>query len=411
MKIGIFSESYKPYISGLVTSEVMLKEGLERLGHTVYVVSINLESFKYKYDEEEHLLLIPGIPIGIYDSRQTTIYPTQAAKIIKKWDLDVIHSQTEFAIGTFARLFAKRYNIPLVHTYHTMYEDYVYYITHGIFNKQAKQAVKYIAKFYCETTATELIVPTEKMYKLFKEQYDYKKNIHIIPTGIDIERFYKENLDTKSIEELKKSLNINKNDFVIIFVGRLGKEKNVEFLLEAHAELIKKNKNIKLLIVGDGPDKSNYLEIINKLKIKDNVLLVGKVKWEEIPYYYQVSNLFATASTTETQGLTIIEAMASSLCPLCIEDEAFKSMITDNITGIFFKDKKDYIEKVLYLIKEKEIRKKLESQSRVQSEQYSTTTYAKKVYQVYLNSIKEKRKEDRFGIVSKIDKKIRRDLL
>ena len=171
MRIGIFTETYTPYVSGLVTSELMLKNALEKKGHEVYVVTANLQNFRYEYDEEEHVLRIPGIPTGIYNSRLTSIYPIQAVNKIKSWDLDVIHSQTEFAIGTFARIFAKQYNIPIVHTYHTMYEDYVHYITKGHFNRSSKKIVEYLTKFYCDKTITELIVPTKKAYDLFKEKY------------------------------------------------------------------------------------------------------------------------------------------------------------------------------------------------------------------------------------------------
>ncbi|MBQ9011310.1 MAG: glycosyltransferase, partial [Bacilli bacterium] len=139
MRIGIFTETYTPYISGLVTSVVMLKKSLEKMGHNVYVVTANLESYHYEYDEDEKVLKIPGIPTGIYDSRLTAIYPMKAINKIKSWDLDVIHSQTEFAIGTFARILGKQFNIPVVHTYHTMYEDYVHYITRGHFNKSSKK--------------------------------------------------------------------------------------------------------------------------------------------------------------------------------------------------------------------------------------------------------------------------------
>ena len=248
MRIGIFTETYTPYISGLVTSEVMLKKALEENGHEVYVVTANLESFKYEYDEEERILKIPGIPTGIYNSRLTSIYPIRAIKKIRSWNLDVIHSQTEFAIGTFARLFAKQYNIPLVHTYHTLYEDYIHYITKGYFNRSGRKVVEYLTKFYCDTTATELIVPTNKIYKLFKEKYRFEKNINIIPTGIEVERFFKEDMDSSQIEELKDQLHISNDDFVILFVGRLAEEKNVEFLIESHKNLLKKAKNIKLII-------------------------------------------------------------------------------------------------------------------------------------------------------------------
>ena len=144
MRIGIFTETYTPYISGLVTSEIMLKKGLEKLGHEVYVVTANLESFHYEYDEEERVLKVPGIPTGIYDSRLTSVYPLKAVNKIKSWNLDIIHSQTEFAIGTFARILAYQLDIPLVHTYHTMYEDYIHYITKGYFDKSSKKIVEYL---------------------------------------------------------------------------------------------------------------------------------------------------------------------------------------------------------------------------------------------------------------------------
>ena len=146
MRIGIFTETYAPYISGLVTSEVMLKNALEKQGHEVYVVTANLKNFKYDWDPENRILKIPGLPTGIYDSRLTSIYPIKAVNKIKSWKLDVIHSQTEFAIGTFARLIAKQFHIPLVHTYHTLYEDYVHYITKGYFNKSSKKIVEYPQK-------------------------------------------------------------------------------------------------------------------------------------------------------------------------------------------------------------------------------------------------------------------------
>ena len=407
MRIGIFSETYTPYISGLVTSEVMLKKALEAQGHEVYVVTANLESFKYEYDEKERILRIPGIPTGIYDSRFTSVYPVRAVNKIKSWKLDVIHSQTEFAIGTFARLFAKQYNIPLVHTYHTMYEDYIYYITKGYFDKSSKKLVEYLTKFYCDTTATELIVPTNKIYKLFKEKYKFDKNINIIPTGIEVDRFYKEKQNRKDINDLRKSLKLGKSDFVLLFVGRLAEEKNIEFLLECQKELIKKHKNIKLIIVGDGPDKDKYVEYSKELGISKNVIFTGKAKWTDIPYYYHVSNLFVTASKTETQGLTVIEAMASNVTPVCMKDEAFESMVTEDLNGVFFETKEEYIEKIERLYKNKKDLERLNRQARIQSETYSSKFYADRVLAVYKRAIDTKKNENRFGIVSKIAKSIK----
>lgn len=410
MRIGIFTETYTPYISGLVTSEIMLKKALEKQGHEVYVVTANLESFKYDYDEKERVLKIPGIPTGIYDSRLSSIYPVRAVNKIKSWNLDVIHSQTEFAIGTFARLFAKQYNIPLVHTYHTMYEDYIYYITKGYFERSSKKLLEYFTKFYCETTATELIVPTHKTYKLFKEKYKFEKNINIIPTGIEVERFYDENIDNNELKELRKTLNIDKDDFILLFVGRLAEEKNIEFLIKAEKKLKEQNNNIKLLIVGDGPDKEKYEKEAESLGLADNIIFTGKAAWEDMPYYYHLADIFVTASKTETQGLTIIEAMASNVVPVCMRDEAFSSMVTEELDGLFFETEKEYVDHIMRLYNNPKELEKFDKQARIQAETYSSKYYGERVLEVYNRAIKEKKEENRYGIFSKIIKIIKERL-
>ena len=407
MRIGIFTETYEPYISGLVTSEVMLKNAVEKLGHEVYVVTANLESFKYEYDENKRVLKIPGVATGIYDSRLTSVYPMKAVNKIRSWNLDVIHSQTEFAIGTFARIIAKQYNIPLVHTYHTMYEDYIHYITKGYFKRSSKKLVEYITKFYCDRTCTELIVPTEKTYRLFKGKYKVEKNINIIPTGIEVERFYKENVEEEAIDELRKSLNLSKKDFIVLFVGRIAAEKNIMFLVNAHRELTKKHNNIKLVIVGDGPDKDKYEDEVKKYKLENNIIFTGKASWDEMPYYYHISNVFSTASKTETQGLTIIEAMASNVVPVCMDDDAFRSMVVEDLNGLFFKTEEEYIEKLLYLYDNKKELENYDNQARIQAEQYSSSHYASRVLDVYNRAIKEKKEENRFGLISRVAKWIK----
>ena len=190
MRIGIFTDTYPPYINGVSTSVYMLKKALERKGHQVFVVTINNDSLRYKFDENNTVIRIPGLPIGIYDYRVTNIYPIRAMNIIRKWKLDVIHSHTEFSVGTFARIISRQFNIPLVHTYHTMYEDYTHYITKGYFDKSSKKIVEYLTLFYCDKTTNELIVPTKKTYDLFKQKYEVDRNIYIIPTGIEIELFF-----------------------------------------------------------------------------------------------------------------------------------------------------------------------------------------------------------------------------
>ncbi len=406
MRIGLFTDTYPPFINGVSTSVEMLKNALEKKKHEVYLVTVNDSSIKYDYDEENHILKIPSIPIGLYDYRLSRIYSLKMINLIKSWNLDVIHSHTELGIGICARLVAKQFNIPLIHTYHTMYKDYTHYVTHGHFDKSSKKIVEYLTKFYCDTTATELIVPTNKTYRLFKENYKFEKNIHIIPTGIEVDRFFKENVNKKEVDRLRKNLNLSKRDTVIIFVGRLAQEKNIEFLLNAEKKIINNHSNIKLLIVGDGPDKEKLEMFSRKLGIEKNVIFTGKVAWDDMPVYYQLANFFATASKTETQGLTVIEAMAAGITPVCIHDEAFLTAITDNLNGFIFDNIDEYVEIILKLEKNKQERAKISGQARIQAEHFSSAQFADNVLVVYNKAI-ENRKKYKFGIFSKITKKLK----
>lgn len=391
MRIGLFTDTYPPYINGVSTSVEMLKNALEKKGHTVYVVTINDSAIKYKYDEEKHILRMPGIPIGIYDYRLSQIYPIKAINRIKEWKLDIIHSNTEFSIGIFARLFAKQFSIPLVHTYHTWYEDYVYYLTRGHFDRSSKKVIEYLAKFYCETTATELIVPTKKICNLFKEKYKFEKNINIIPTGIEIERFFCENVDKLEINKMKKFYNITKKDFTIIFVGRLAEEKNIKYIIDIEKMLSEKISNVKLLIVGDGPARNDYEAYSKELNLEEKVIFTGRAAWEDMPIYYHMADAFITASQSETQGLTVIEAMASSIVPICINDDAFLETVVDSLNGIIFKTKEEALEKIINIIKDDKKRESIKRQARVTAEKCTSKYFAEAVLDVYERAIKEKK--------------------
>ncbi len=404
MRIGIFTDTYPPYINGVSTSIAMLEKGLREMGHEVFIVTVNPENMSYKYEDDERIIRIPGIPIGIYDYRLTGIYPLRAINKIKKWDLDIIHSHTEFGVGTFARIVAKQFNIPLVHTYHTMYEDYVYYITKGYFDKSSKKIVEYLTKFYCDKTAKALIVPSQKTYDMFKQKYKFDKDIHIVPTGIDIDRFKKEKIDKQELESLKKELGIKKDDFVILFVGRIAQEKNIDLLLKSHVKIIGKHPNAKLVIVGSGPDYEHYIEMAKKLKIDSNVIFTSSIPWEEIPIYYALGDVFTTASNTETQGLTLIEAMAGSVPVVCLKDKSFEDILLDGKNGKYFTNESEYISSMNYLIENPSDLETMSEQARITSEMHSIGFFAKSVLNVYKEAIGVEKK----GFLDRIKEKIRK---
>lgn len=393
MNIGLFTDAYVPSVNGVVTSVETLKKALEQKGHTVYIVTVGQDSKTYDYNEKERILKIPGIPLGIYDYRMSSIYPLKVMNKIKSWNLDLIHSHTELSMGIFARLFAKQYNIPLVHTYHTMYKDYTWYVSRNVkfFDMGCKKAVEYISKFYCDNTADAFIVPTVKTYHLFRDEYHYDKDIYIVPTGLDASRFYKENSDKLKVTRLRRYLGYKRKDFVMLFVGRLAQEKNVTFLFDIIEKT--KNKNVKLLIVGYGPDEDKYKKEVKERGIEDRIKFTGKVAWVDMPNYYHVSNAFITASTTETQGLTVIEALAASLPVICIDDDAFKSVVVDNFNGRIFKDKKECLQIVEELSTNKLELDSLTDKAEVSVRKYSLSSFAESVLEVYKIAIAKHNKK------------------
>lgn len=407
MRIGLFTDAYVPSVNGVVTSVETLKKALEQQGNTVYIVTVGQDAKTYDYNEEKKILKVPGIPLGIYDYRMSSIYPIKVINRIKSWNLEIIHSHTELSMGIFARFFAKQYNIPLVHTYHTMYKDYTWYVSRNIkfFDLGCKKAIEYISKFYCDNTADAFIVPTVKTYHLFRDEYHYDKDIYIVPTGIDASRFYKENSDKLKALKLRHDLGYKRKDFVLLFVGRLAQEKNVPFLFDIIEKT--KNKNIKLLIVGYGPDEDKYKKEVIDRNIADRVTFTGKVAWIDMPNYYHVSNAFITASITETQGLTVIEALAASLPVICINDDAFKDAVIDNFNGRIFKDEKECLEIVEELATNKLELENLTDKTESSIKKYSLPSFADSVLEVYKVAITKHNKKQPLStkIVENLKKK------
>ena len=408
MRIGIFTESYPPLVNGVSTSILNLQRALERQGHEVFIITVSDEKLKYIIEEDGKILRLPSVQLAnCYDYKVTSVYPIKAINMIKKMNLDVIHSNVEFTIGIFARIVSEQLSIPLVHTYHTNWEDYTHYVTKNkkILDDICKKIIKYLSVFFEDKTVTELIVPSNKIYNLFKDKYEFTKNIHIVPTGIETDKFYKENFDQKDINNLRKEFNIRKKDFVIMTVSRLAKEKSVDRLIINHKELLENNSNFKLLIVGDGPDTKKLKALVSDLKLEKNVIFTGKVPLDKVPMYYQLGNIFVTASTTETQGLTVLEAMSASLPIVAVKDDSFTNSVLNDFNGYLFETDEEYIDYILKLYSNKDLYNRLSKQSRIFSDDFSSEYFAIKVLKVYNTAIENYKKNNK-KIINKIKKVI-----
>ncbi|MFQ6862653.1 MAG: glycosyltransferase [Beduini sp.] len=387
MKIGIFTDTYLPDINGVATSSHILRHALEKHGHEVLIVTSELPDDS-DYKDEENVLRLPGIEMKkIYGYRISNIFSFKGMKEITNQGLDVIHIQTEFGIGIFGKIAAQILNLPVVYTYHTMYEDYTHYVAGGLtpLNTIVKKSIENISRIYGDN-CTELIVPSEKTKEALIS-YGLEKDAHIIPTGLILDAFDEKNIEKEKVAAIREQYQI-KDEFVVTFLGRLAPEKSVELILEAGALLKQDGVHFKMMIVGKGPSLDDLKEEARRLKIDDVVIFTGPVTSDQVPNYYHASDLFVSASITETQGLTFIEAQASGLVVLARHDKNLESVIVDGKNGFYFTDAKDLAEKIkmVQMMDTADIR----HQAYLDAQQYSDDVFYEKVYGVYQLAIEHK---------------------
>ena len=398
MRIGLFSDAYLPDINGVVSSIAALKAALEKLGHTVFVVS-NHNGINVKYDAENHILRLPGLEVKkFYGYKMSNPIQLRGEEYIRKMDLDVIHVHTEMGIGLFARQMAKKYNIPLVYTYHTLYEDYLHYVNPKDFqtvDQAGRRVVRYLSKL-AGNGPMAVIAPSNKTKKAL-QSYGVKTPIYIVPTGIDLSDFLKKNLDAEKIQAVRQSLGLSDEAHTVVFVGRIAKEKCIEMPIEALSKV--KDDNLHLIIVGGGTDLKFYQNEAKELGIEERVHFVGKIPREEIPYYYSAFDCFVSASLSETQGMTYLEALASGLMVFGRRDEVLDGLVEEGKTGYYFDDAQELAAKLdAYFTLPKAQREAHVLDCVAKTEQYNTELFAQKVLAVYQQAI------DDYHMAYRVDK-------
>lgn len=332
MNIGIFTDTYSPQVNGVVSSILTLEKMLRAQGHNVYVFTITHPD---AIDDSPYVHRMASIPfIFLKDQRVGIVYSNRAVRKIRRLKLDLILSQTEFSLGIFAKLVARKWDIPIIHTYHTMYEEYMHYVSKGI-EISPRIARKY-SKSFCNSV-DGVVAPTRKTERFLKN-YGVQTPIQIIPTGIDFSPFDASSYSVEDVEELKETFNIPKDDPIILFVGRVAQEKSIDMLIKAMPAVLEKVPSAKLVIVGDGPSRLQLEELSSTLNVRDAIIFTGMQPWHSIGKFYQLGDVFVSASITETQGLTFAEAMAASLPVFAREDESVVGLIRHNYNGCLFHD-------------------------------------------------------------------------
>lgn len=393
MKILITTDWYKPIVNGVVTSVLNLKKELEERGHGVRVLTLSRDYHSY---EEDGVYYIKSVNLEKIYPNVRAVLPHREAYIqeLIQWNPDVVHSQCEFMTFSYAVKISRKCNCPLLHTYHTIYEDYLHYLP-GTFFQYTKGAAlekKMVAKFSKAVLkkTQQVIAPTKKVEELLKN-YEVSEPISVIPTGIDLKRF-QEVLSKEERNRRREALGISQDSKVLVSIGRLAKEKNLEEILIYFQKLTKEELTfkLKLLIVGDGPDRERLEGIVKTLQLQEKVIFTGMVTPEEVAQYYQLGDVFVCASNSETQGITYIEALASGIPALCRKDACLDSVITDGYNGFQYETYEFFKMHLQYILEREERRVEMGVCARQTAKLYSTWNFCTMAERLYKEAIVSK---------------------
>ncbi|MCH4172731.1 MAG: glycosyltransferase family 4 protein [Lactobacillus sp.] len=341
MNIGLFTDTYFPQISGVATSIKTLKDILEAKGHSVYIFTTTDPKVD-KNTEEPNVFRFASVPFVSFTDRRIAVRGLfHALEVAKELDLDIVHTQTEFSMGMIGKFVAKNLKIPCVHTYHTMYEDYLHYVLNGKLLRPSH--VKQFTRMYL-THLTAVVAPSERVLRTL-QRYKIKVPIKIIPTGIDLKRF-----EAPVTEDIRTTYEIGSRH-LLLSLSRLGQEKRLDQLIYAMPQIVARCSDAYLLIVGDGPAREDLEALVHSLNLEDYVGFTGEISHDNVGNFYHAADVFVSASDSETQGLTFDEALAAGLKCVVYAEPYVSRLFDDPSVGATFTTSEEMVNQIVqYLL-------------------------------------------------------------
>lgn len=383
MNIGIFTDSYFPQLSGVATSIKTLKDALEKQGHNVFIFTTTDPHIK-KGTVEANIFRFSSVPFISFTDRRVAFRGFfEATKVAREVKLDIVHTQTEFALGMIGKYVAHQLKIPAIHTYHTMYEDYLHYVLNG--HLLRPYHVKQFTNVYLKNM-DGVIAPSKRVETLLKR---YKVNIpmRVIPTGVDVN-----SLNKAANIDIRKELGIPADAPVLLTLSRVAEEKKIDRILNAMPEIMDEFPETRLVIAGDGPDMEVLQEQVERLTLEDNVIFTGDVPHDDVGSYYKMADLFVSASDTETQGLTYIEALASGTKCVVYDTDYTEHVFDDDEFGKVFNGSGEMLNEILFYLRQG--RKPIPPEKlTAKMDQISAKKFASSVYHFYQDVILEYQKD------------------
>lgn len=387
LKIAMFTNNYFPVIGGVPISIDRLARGLRELGHEVYVFAPNYPD--HQVEESEHVIrckLLYHFKKEGMDMTIPNVYNSEIEKEFRKYNFDIVHAHHPFLLGSKGLSLGKKYDKPVVFTYHTRLEKYAHYLPGFFFIRRLfKNRVSHFMIKRFANKSDGIFAPTDSTREYLRN-IGVRSMIKILPTGVDLDKYeHKE----EELNKLKEKY-VKEDELTFITVSRLSKEKNLYFLLDGLALIKEKlDKKFNCLVVGDGSEKENLKEYVKDKGLEDSVQFVGVVDYRDINKYYLISDLFIFASTTETQGMVLLEAMAGFTPVVAVRSSGTDDVIENGYNGYKTEeDIKDWSNKVIKLAKDQTLYEKTSQNARRTAEKHSLAKMAEQAVAMYKKVIK-----------------------
>ncbi|MFZ5597319.1 MAG: glycosyltransferase family 4 protein [Bacillota bacterium] len=379
MKIGVFTDSYRPYTSGVVKSIDLFTRDLVGMGHEVNIFAPSYPG----YEKDSRVFRFASVPAPTNPSYTLAIpFSLRLRPTIKRIKPDIIHVHSPFLLGRLGARYAKTLGIPLVLTFHTLYDLYVHYVPFG--QDIAKTiTMKYYTEF-CNNC--DLVIAPTGIIARHLMKSGVRVRIETIPTGIDLEKF-----DGHDKHWIHSHYNLPADTRVLLCVGRLGKEKNIGFLLDAYSRVLPEHPDTMLVLVGEGPEEENLKKRARDLGINDHVIFAGLVDSDGVAKYYCSSYLFVFASETETQGLVLGEAKAAGIPSVAVGAFGTNEMVRDGEDGFLTENNiNSFVEKLSMVLEDDALRGKMAEAAKRNSYALSSIKSTEKLVKCYEDILKNR---------------------
>lgn len=382
MKILITTDLFTVTTNGVVTSVKNLYEELDKRGHDVRILTLSEDIHSHR---EGHVYYIRSVPFAVYpDIRMPIAFRHRLMKELIAWKPDIIHSQCEFFSFQFAEYISKETKAPIVHTYHTLYEQYIQYVFPS--RRIGRELIRTFSRKRLEGVS-RIIAPTKKVENTL-HSYGLINNMTIVPSGISLKQ-HQVRISEEFLKRKRRELNIDDDKVIMLNLGRLGTEKNLGELMDFFAKARKLCKNLVFMIVGGGPAKEGLENQAEEFGVSEYVIFTGMVEPSEVQNYYQMADVFVSASTSETQGLTYVEAAANGLPLLCREDLCLQDVLKKGENGFAYNNEEEFLSAIKIISENKEWRKNAAEVSREIAADFDKTKFGAAIEKVYKSVIEK----------------------